>query len=287
MPSGDVATSRKASRSSLIASRSGSAAPFTITSSATYGARGLGRPMVAFWIIGSTIGFSASALARSAGGVRSMRRQRLAQEALGERGRRRAPAGITASIMRIAAASLALEVLAGEDGGEAGVAADRVVGVDQAAAARHALRAAETGEDVEADLRKADGRLLGGDDAAAGEGELVDAAEGEAVDHRQPGQRPVLDRVEHVVAAVDEAGRAGRGRRASARRCWRRRRARSLLPLRMTPVERRLGVDRAAAPRPAPRAPRPPPADSVFMPPESKVTQAMPLRISCVNIVAP
>jgi hypothetical protein len=51
----------------LIASLSGSVAPFTITSSATYGARGFGRPIVARWTIGRTMPLRFSAFARSGG----------------------------------------------------------------------------------------------------------------------------------------------------------------------------------------------------------------------------
>ena len=68
----DAATSRKRSRSSRIASVSGSCTPRVITSSATNGARGCSRPCVAFMIVGSTMGATRDAIERSGVGRTSV-----------------------------------------------------------------------------------------------------------------------------------------------------------------------------------------------------------------------
>ena len=101
--------------------------------------------------------------------------------------------------------------------------AQRLGGVDQAAAqaqiarpavadlARQTLRAAPARRDAEADLGLAETGVVGGEADVAAERELAAAAQGEAVDGRDPGLRRALDGLDHLAAEPRRLARLLRG----------------------------------------------------------------------------
>jgi hypothetical protein len=66
----------------------------------------------------------------------------------------------------------------------------QLLGLGDADPAGQALGAAEAGDDPELDLGLAELRVVGGDDEVAGQRQLAAAAEGEAVDRRDPRPGP-------------------------------------------------------------------------------------------------